>query len=288
MNSAKRWFTLVELIVVITILSILGTVAFISLGSYNKSARNAQRIDHVSKLATVLASSKIQWINLLAFNDTGSEVPNAQIAGTWAIIGQDYKAGNFNEIAFQVNAEQFTDPLFDKKYIVGVTSRKAGSYETATIIEDGENLRAKVIGVYTPRVSTPILWSWNIGSPTFTLGNYADINTLMVWDYVTWSTIPAGTQVSSISSDGTLIRLNQDLTTVTSSLALATTEVAWLILWTSGINPVIDEWSELPYNWGWSSSPWAGASSSSSSSTSGWASTCIFGSGPYGACTFGS
>ena len=40
----NKAFTLVELIVVVTILAILGTIAFISLQGYSKDARNSTRI----------------------------------------------------------------------------------------------------------------------------------------------------------------------------------------------------------------------------------------------------
>jgi len=39
----KKAFTLVELIVVITILTILGTIAFISLQGYSRDARDSTR-----------------------------------------------------------------------------------------------------------------------------------------------------------------------------------------------------------------------------------------------------
>jgi prepilin-type N-terminal cleavage/methylation domain-containing protein len=42
MKKIQKGFTLVELIVVITILAILGTIAFISLGGYAQDAKNAK------------------------------------------------------------------------------------------------------------------------------------------------------------------------------------------------------------------------------------------------------
>lgn len=43
-------FTLVELIVVVTILVILGTIAFISLGGYAASARDSARVENLANL----------------------------------------------------------------------------------------------------------------------------------------------------------------------------------------------------------------------------------------------
>jgi type II secretory pathway pseudopilin PulG len=45
---------LVELIVVITILAILGTIAFISLQGYSKTARDSARISDMSRIKTSL------------------------------------------------------------------------------------------------------------------------------------------------------------------------------------------------------------------------------------------
>jgi prepilin-type N-terminal cleavage/methylation domain-containing protein len=50
-KSTKKAFTLVELIVVITILAILGTIAFISLQGYSADARNTKRANDVSSIA---------------------------------------------------------------------------------------------------------------------------------------------------------------------------------------------------------------------------------------------
>lgn len=111
MRYTQKAFTLVELIVVITILAILGTISFISFQGYNESARNSVRIDGVSKVATVVENEKIGGKNLLAYTAGGQEIPNAQIAGTGAIIDTDYKAGDINAQALNIEEEQFSDPL---------------------------------------------------------------------------------------------------------------------------------------------------------------------------------
>jgi len=55
MNKQKQAFTLVELIVVITILAILGTIAFISLQWYSKDTRNSVRLSDLSNIDKILS-----------------------------------------------------------------------------------------------------------------------------------------------------------------------------------------------------------------------------------------
>jgi prepilin-type N-terminal cleavage/methylation domain-containing protein len=50
-NTKKQAFTLVELIVVITILAILGTIAFMSLQGYSNDARIAKVTTDVNTIA---------------------------------------------------------------------------------------------------------------------------------------------------------------------------------------------------------------------------------------------
>ena len=58
--SAQKGFTLVELIVVISILVILGTIGFLSVGSYLASARDTVRISDISHLAVALDWYKLR------------------------------------------------------------------------------------------------------------------------------------------------------------------------------------------------------------------------------------
>ncbi|MDD3145348.1 MAG: type II secretion system protein [Candidatus Gracilibacteria bacterium] len=50
MKKQKNAFTLVELIVVITILAILGTIAFINLQGYSMGARDSKRVSDISNI----------------------------------------------------------------------------------------------------------------------------------------------------------------------------------------------------------------------------------------------
>ena len=54
MKNTNKAFTLVELIVVITILAILGTIAFISLQGYSQDAKNAKVSSDLRTMVTAI------------------------------------------------------------------------------------------------------------------------------------------------------------------------------------------------------------------------------------------
>jgi len=54
MRNTKKAFTLVELIVVITILAILGTIAFISFGGQTAGARNTKVTSDIRNIASAI------------------------------------------------------------------------------------------------------------------------------------------------------------------------------------------------------------------------------------------
>jgi type II secretory pathway pseudopilin PulG len=60
----------VELIVVITILAILGSIAFISLQGYSGDARNSKRTSDLGSLEGSISTQLAQGANILAFANT--------------------------------------------------------------------------------------------------------------------------------------------------------------------------------------------------------------------------
>ncbi|MFK7780081.1 MAG: type II secretion system protein [Candidatus Gracilibacteria bacterium] len=119
MNKSKQAFTLVELIVVITILAILGTIAFISLQGYSASSRDSVRISDVSNMKT----------SLELFHLNAGKYPLPDDYGTFTYSGEDlfyqgYCGDNVIQNVSRNMSEVPTDPLTERKYIYSVSSNK--------------------------------------------------------------------------------------------------------------------------------------------------------------------
>ena len=124
MKKLQKGFTLVELIVVITILAILGTIAFISLQGYSQDAKNAKVSSDLATLAKsidIATTDGTLVISDLVTGDTSAEngvltsatitVYNAQnVASTGTIATSNYSVGNVDFAALRQNGDDFLDP----------------------------------------------------------------------------------------------------------------------------------------------------------------------------------
>jgi prepilin-type N-terminal cleavage/methylation domain-containing protein len=128
MNRQKQAFTLVELIVVITILAILWTIAFISLQWYSTQARDSTRVSDLSSMKT----------SLELFHLDAGKYPQPtngiDITYSWWVVWSQWI---FWETVY-ANVEKLdkvpTDPLTDNFYTYSVTWIK-NEYQLWWIIE---------------------------------------------------------------------------------------------------------------------------------------------------------
>ena len=257
MKRKISWFTLVELIVVITILAILGTIAFISLQGYSLDARNSKRVNDLGSISTAMSIKITQWVGLIAFiaPDINAQIPNVSIAWSYGNTGwsnPDYNAWKVNYTALGIKREDFQDPTGSQDYAMGATTKINGKYQLATKLEeDWWASVAKIIGDYNPRSS--LLDTKNIVTLTSTgtivsIGT-SDIGKLKEWDTI-WTTRgnSPGSTIAKVSADGKQLTLTSAATS-TGSLTIAIAESPWLIDagWsTNGI--VVTDWANyFPY-----------------------------------------
>jgi len=157
MKKDTKAFTLVELIVVITIIAILWTIAFISLQWYSKSSRDSVRINDVSNMK----------VSLEIFHLNAGKYPlpddKEEVTYSWWTLWYQWffwenvisqLSRNLNEIP--------TDSLTDKQYIYSVANNK-NEFEILSLLESdfvlnwiNQSNAANI--VVTPRVDWTFNW----------------------------------------------------------------------------------------------------------------------------------
>ena len=138
MNKQKQAFTLVELVVVIIILAILGTIAFISLQWYGANARDSVRVSDLSNIRTSLDLFQLDaWKYPLP-------TEHFEVTHSWSEV---WKQGIFWESTF-TNIKKLdkipVDPLTEKPYAYSILNTKQ-SYQLGWIIESELTVFSPVI-----------------------------------------------------------------------------------------------------------------------------------------------
>lgn len=148
MRNTKKAFTLVELIVVITILAILGTIAFISLQGYSGEARDSKRLSNVNDLIKKvnIETSKGTALSSLLTSVSSETKTIAGVTGTWV-------QGIVNFTWVKENRDDFTDTINDVKvdyptaYAQGGSGTGAYKFMQIATINEAKN-QAVVVGNY--------------------------------------------------------------------------------------------------------------------------------------------
>jgi len=125
----KKAFSLVELLVVITIIAILSVVAYTALGGQTAKARNSRRIQDVSTIQSALE---------IFFIENNSAYPDRLDDGN--------QADSSNDLVPKYMPKMALDPATDAEYTYGVSGSNKRYQLAATIENDDETYEAYVIG----------------------------------------------------------------------------------------------------------------------------------------------
>ncbi len=125
----KRWFTLVELIVVITIIAILSTVSFISFSWYMATSRDAVRL---TNLWLIHKAISVLQLNVMRLPQTDSFVTNISVSWSLAMT-QGYATNTFVSTYLWIHWDMSDDYI--SEYPLYVLSRDKKDYQVATFLE---------------------------------------------------------------------------------------------------------------------------------------------------------
>ncbi len=229
-NTKNAAFTLVELIVVITILAILGTIAFISLQGYSADARNSKRTSDIGNIKSSINLKMVEGVPLMSFiADNVNRVTTGALAWSGNIVSLSlYNAGTPAYTVLGVIQKDFLDPQSDKAYRIGATTLVGWVFQVAATMERDGTDTALVNGTFLGRSTTAYSGTADAGSTIFTLTD-SNANRFKFGDMVNLSGGTATpTIVRKVSRDGVTLTLWTSAgTNHTISLALA--EIAGLV-----------------------------------------------------------
>ncbi|MDD2907071.1 MAG: leucine-rich repeat protein [Candidatus Gracilibacteria bacterium] len=143
MKKNNKAFTLVELIVVITILAILGTIAFINLQGYSTSARDGKRvsdINNIMKKIGIESSKGTSLSSLITTTKTNSGLTiNGQVGGSIQ--------GVANFATLKEDGSKFKDPVTKGDYVLSysVGGSGTGAYKFNQVSTVNEETNTAVV-----------------------------------------------------------------------------------------------------------------------------------------------
>lgn len=159
----NKGFTLVELIVVITILAILGTIAFISLQGYGAEAKNSKVTSDLRNLVSAIETKRTrESISLSSLisgagqTTTGANAVSGTVGSGVTIAAGNYNVWNIDFAALNQNGTDFKDPnnpAGEIDYLYAYTTGTNGTntfsyYQLVGQIIENDIPRVRVNGTY--------------------------------------------------------------------------------------------------------------------------------------------
>lgn len=162
----RKAFTLVELIVVITILAILWTIAFISLQWYSRDARDSTRISDLSKIKT---SIELFHLNSWKYPDVSN--PN-YVTFSWVVAWTQWDFWNSTLKSVTSLDRVPKDPFSLKEYTYSITNTKQ-EFQLAWIMEGWDIWYLKnYVNAADKTAKLKIIWNYNWKVLKVSTGSY--------------------------------------------------------------------------------------------------------------------
>ncbi|MDP2104335.1 MAG: InlB B-repeat-containing protein, partial [Candidatus Gracilibacteria bacterium] len=199
----KSGFTLVELIVTITIVAILGTIAFTQMGSFQKDARDSKRITNISTIAAGF-DINIAAGKLINTSETSTGYNIVITGSTFTMTGYYGQVNNKLLDSLKVYSKDITTTTdYPYSYSYFPTEKK---YQVSSFLENSSNL--PTAAYFGDRIINQTYADTTSTGYVYIKGNFSatgGINSLIP-DTTAWTTVtpnPDGT--ITISGDDTLV-----------------------------------------------------------------------------------
>ena len=154
MNIRKKAFTLVELIVVITILAVLGTIGFINLQWFTSDTRDAVRVSDIRIIEKSLIYFHLKENHYPAPSDS------IEVTYSWAVLWNQWEYWDSSRAESRMILEDVTDPLYDKHYAYSVT-KDGTQYEIGWVVENIANKIMSNTYAWVNNLNAVVLWNYN-------------------------------------------------------------------------------------------------------------------------------
>ncbi|MDP2103845.1 MAG: prepilin-type N-terminal cleavage/methylation domain-containing protein [Candidatus Gracilibacteria bacterium] len=190
-------FTLVELIVTITILAILGTFGFMAFSGFQKDARDGKRITNVSTIASAfdinMAAGK-----LINTSETSTGYNIVITGSTFTMTGYYGQVNNTLLNSLKIYSKDITTTTdYPYSYSYFPTEKK---YQISSFLENSSNLPTAMYFIDQVYAETSTGYVFVKGNFTATGG----VNSLIP-DAVVWEAAPATDGLKTIPGDDTVV-----------------------------------------------------------------------------------
>lgn len=233
---SKKGFTLVELIVTISILAILWTISYVSLTWYSRDARDAKRVSDIYEIEDALNLYKVLYF------DYPKPTYSSDITYSWALLWSQWVFWKTIVDRLSWVSEIPYDPMTDNAYTYSLSNNKL-EFEIATILEwkISKKDRFKANSSAWDFAMTFVKWNYNwyaIETQTWWINYVLAVPTIISWDL-------------NILDYGNIV-LNNKLAYNWSTI------LPWIFAWTSynldwsGLEIWINKDNILAYSWDYS------------------------------------